>query len=80
VLISREVEAGNVVQPSNVLMKLSLTSDTQLVVQIDEKNLSVVSISQKALASADAYPKDSFPAEVAYVSILGSICSAHPWR
>ena len=68
ILISRDVEAGNVVQPSNVLMKLSPTSDTQLVVQIDEKNLGLVSIGQKALASADAYPKDSFPAEVAYIN------------
>ena len=37
VLISRDVERGNVVQPSNVLMKLSPSGDTQLVVQIDEK-------------------------------------------
>jgi HlyD family secretion protein len=35
VLISRDVERGNVVQPSNVLMKLSPSADTQLVVQID---------------------------------------------
>ncbi len=68
VLISREVEAGNVVQPSNVLMKLSPTSDTQLVVQIDEKNLGLASLGQKALASADAFPKDNFPAEVAYIN------------
>jgi HlyD family secretion protein len=68
VLISREVERGNVVQPSNVLMKLSPNGDTQLVVQIDEKNLGLIAIGQKALASADAFPKETFAAEVAYIN------------
>ena len=58
-LISRDVERGNIVQPSNVLMKLSPMGDTQLVVQIDEKNLGLIAIGQKALASADAFPKES---------------------
>ena len=57
VLISRDVERGNVVQPSNVLMKLSPSGDTQLVVQIDEKNLGLIALGQKALASADAFPE-----------------------
>ena len=68
ILISREVERGNIVQPSNVLMKLSPTGDTQLVVQIDEKNLGLLAVGQKALASADAFPKETFPAEVVYIN------------
>jgi HlyD family secretion protein len=68
VLISREVERGNIVQPSNVLMKLSPTGDTDLLVQIDEKNLGLISIGQQALASADAFPKETFPAEVVYIN------------
>lgn len=68
VLISRAVERGNVVQPSNVLMQLSPFVDTQLVVLIDEKNLGLIGVGQKALASADAYPKESFPAEVFYIN------------
>ncbi len=68
VLISRDVEKGNVVQPSNVLMKLSPTGETQLVVQVDEKNLGLISVGQKALASADAYAPQSFPAEVVYIN------------
>ena len=43
-LIARDVERGNVVQPATVLMKLSPTGDTQLVVQIDEKNLGLVAV------------------------------------
>lgn len=67
-LISRKVERGNVVQPSNVLMTLSPTGDTQLVVQIDEKNLGLISVGEKALASADAFPKESFAAELVYIN------------
>ncbi len=68
ILISRDVERGNIVQPSNVLMKLSPTGDTQLVVQIDEKNLGLIAIGQKALASADAFPKETFAAAVVYIN------------
>lgn len=67
-LISRDVEKGNVVQPTNVLMKLSPAGETQLVVQIDEKNLGMVKIGQAALASADAFPKQTFPAKVVYIN------------
>jgi HlyD family secretion protein len=67
-LISRNVERGNVVQPANVLMTLSPLGDTQLVVQIDEKNLGLIAVGQKAVASADAYPKETFAAEVVYVN------------
>src|SRR5262249_57184036 len=65
--ISRDVERGNVVQPSNVLMKLSPFAETQLVVQIDERNLGFINIGQKALASADAYVKEGFVADVVYI-------------
>jgi HlyD family secretion protein len=68
VLISRAVEAGNVVQPANVLMTLSPTGATQLVIQVDEKNLGLIALGQHALASADAFPKDTFVAEVAYIN------------
>jgi HlyD family secretion protein len=67
-LISRNVERGNVVQPANVLMTLSPSGDTQLVVQIDEKNLGLISVGQKALASADAFPKETLAAEVVYIN------------
>jgi HlyD family secretion protein len=68
VLILREVERGNVVQPSNVLMKLSPAGDTQLIVQIDEKNLGLIALGQKAMASADAFPKQTFAADLSYIN------------
>lgn len=68
VLISRKVERGNVVQPSTQLMMLSPAGDTQIVVQVDEKNLGLIALGQKALASADAFPKETFAAEVVYIN------------
>ena len=68
VLIQRSVERGAVVQPGRALMTLSPAGETQLVVQIDEKNLPLVQVGRPALASADAYPHLSFPARVAYVN------------
>jgi HlyD family secretion protein len=67
-LIARSVETGFVVQPGIELMRLSPAGDTQIVVQIDEKNLGLIALGQPALASADAYAKQSFPASVAYIN------------
>ena len=68
VLISRNVERGNVVGPSAVLMTLSPFINMQVVVQIDEKNLGLIKLGQKALVSADAYPKETFAADVVYIN------------
>jgi HlyD family secretion protein len=67
-LIARNVEVGDVVQPGKVLMTLSPAGPIQLVVEIDEKNLHLLSIGQRALASADAYPKQRFGAQLAYIN------------
>ena len=67
-LIARKVEVGDVVQPGKVLMTLSPAGRTQLVVDIDEKNLRLLALGQKAVASADAYPKQFFAAEVVYIN------------
>lgn len=67
-LIARNVERGNVVQPGKALMVLSPAGATQLVVQIDEKNLNLLAVGQEAVASADAYPAQRFPARLAYIN------------
>ncbi|HTN65124.1 MAG TPA: efflux RND transporter periplasmic adaptor subunit [Burkholderiaceae bacterium] len=67
-LIARNVERGDVVQPGKVLMVLSPAGQIQLVVQIDEKNLALLHLGQKALGSADAYPDQRFAAELAYIN------------
>lgn len=67
-LIDRNVERGDVVQPGRTLMVLSPAGDIEIVVQIDEKNLSLIRLGQKALVSADAYPDDRFEAELVYIN------------
>jgi HlyD family secretion protein len=68
VLIWREVEVGNVVQPGKELMRLSPAGEMQIAIQIDEKNLGLIALNQKALASADAFSKETFPATVTFIN------------
>ncbi len=68
VLISRDVEVGDIVQPGKALMVLATAGQTQVVVQIDEKNLSKIALGQKALGSADAFASQRFDAVVAYIN------------
>jgi len=68
VLISRSVERGTVVQPGRVLLVLAPAGETQLVLQLDERNLGKVALGQHALASADAFPNQRFDAVVSYIN------------
>jgi HlyD family secretion protein len=67
-LISRSVERGAVVIPGATLMLLSPGGEMQIVLQIDERNLSRIAIGQTARVSADAYPQSHFAATVAYIN------------
>jgi HlyD family secretion protein len=67
-LIGRDVETGDVVQAGKLLMTLSPAGATQIVAEIDERNLRVLALGQKALASADAYPQARFAAELVYIN------------
>ena len=68
VLIARDVERGDVVAPGKTLMVLSPNAETQLLINVDEKNLSQLSLGQSAVASADAFPNRRFAARVAYIN------------
>ena len=68
ILISRTVEKGTVAQPGKVLMVLAPAGDTQLVVQIDEKNLGLLALGQSALAAAVAYPGKTFAAKLSFIN------------
>lgn len=71
VLIARSVEVGDIVQPGKALMVLAATGPTQafqILIQIDEKNLSKIALGQKALGSADAYASQRFDAVVTYIN------------
>lgn len=67
-VLTRSVEPGITVQPGKVLMTLSPAGDTELIAQIDEKNLALLRLGQAAMASADAYPEQRFAAELTFIS------------
>jgi HlyD family secretion protein len=68
VVIARHVEAGDGVQAGKVLLVLSPAGETELVVQIDEKNMQWVRLGQTGLASADAYAEQLFEVEVVFIN------------
>jgi HlyD family secretion protein len=67
-LIARSVEPGDTVQPGRTLMVLAPAGETQIVTQIDEKNLARLRPGQQALAAADAYPGERFGAVLVYIN------------
>jgi HlyD family secretion protein len=67
-LIGRNVEPGNVAQPGKELMALAPAGETQVIAEIDEKNLAQLKLGQKAIGSADAYPKERFSAALSYIN------------
>lgn len=68
IVLDRSVEPGDIVQPAKRLMTLALDGATRLTALIDEKNLGVLSIGQKALAAADAFPGQRFEAVLEYLA------------
>ncbi|HEX7485317.1 MAG TPA: efflux RND transporter periplasmic adaptor subunit [Vicinamibacterales bacterium] len=67
VIIGRSVEAGDIVQPGTTLLVLAVDGPTLLTIEPDERNLSVIWMGQSAIASADAFPDQSFPATVGFI-------------
>jgi len=68
VVLDRVVEPGDIVQPAKRLMTIALDGATRLTALIDEKNLGVLAIGQKALAAADAFPGQRFEAVLEYLA------------
>ena len=68
IVMARNVEAGDGVQPGKVLLVLSPQGAMQLVLQIDEKNLKWLQTGQSAWASADAFAEQKFAARVAFIN------------
>ena len=68
VVLDRVVEPGDIVQPAKRLMTIALDGATRLTALIDEKNLGVLTIGQKALAAADAFPGQRFEAVLEYLA------------
>lgn len=67
-ILDRTVEPGDIVQPGKRLMIVAQDGPTRLTALIDEKNLSLVKLGQTAIAAADAFPGQRFPATLEYLS------------
>lgn len=67
-VLKRVVEPGDVVQAGKMLFELAATGQTQLVLQVDEKNLASLRLGQDALVVTDAYPGERFGAQVFYIA------------
>jgi HlyD family secretion protein len=68
VVLSRSVEPGEVVQPGRVLLVIVRSGELRLSVPVDEKNLASLQVGQPALASAEAFAGDRFPAVVEQIA------------
>lgn len=68
IVLAREVEPGDVAQPSQTLLVLAATADAELEFHPDERNLAALRIGQVAMVSADAYPQDVFQARVSFIA------------
>ena len=61
-VLTRNAEPGDVVQPGRVLFELALQGDTEIVLPVDEKNLAALAVGQQAVCVADAYLQQPFAA------------------
>jgi HlyD family secretion protein len=68
VVLTRNVEPGDLVQPGKVLFEIARSGATEIEVLLDEKNLAVLAIGQAARCIADAYLDQPFPATVSFVA------------
>jgi HlyD family secretion protein len=64
VVLSRAVEPGDVVQPGRTVLVLARDGETFLAATPDERSLAYLAVGQEAQASADAFPRQPFPAKV----------------
>ena len=68
VVLTRNAEPGDVVQPGRVLFEIAREGQTELLVPVDEKNLAVLQVDQPARCVTDAYPDRPFPATVSFIA------------
>ncbi len=68
VVLTREVEPGDAVQPGRALLDLALDGPTELVVFPSEENLGQLRVGAPATASADAYPDSTFAARISSIA------------
>lgn len=68
IILTRNVEPGDLVLPGRVLFTIALAGHTEIRVPLDERNLSLLSLQQEAVVIADAYPEHPFPARIVFIA------------
>jgi HlyD family secretion protein len=68
IILTRNVEPGELVQPSQTLFTIALDGATEIRVPFDERNLPLLALQQKAAVIADAYPDQPFPAHINFIA------------
>jgi HlyD family secretion protein len=68
IVLRRAVERGDTVQPGAILVEMAADEETELVIEPDERSLAWIRLGQQARASADAYPRTVFDAEVSHIA------------
>jgi HlyD family secretion protein len=67
-ILGRQVEAGDIVRAGDTLFELAGDSETEIVIEPDERNLAWIRVGQTGRASADAYPDQLFDAQITYIA------------
>ena len=67
-VLTRSVEPGSMAQPGHVLLTLAAQGGTRIDANVDEKNLRLLQPGMPARAVADAYPGQSFDAQLTYIA------------
>ncbi|WP_029526743.1 efflux RND transporter periplasmic adaptor subunit [Polaromonas glacialis] len=68
IVLTRGVEPGSMAQPGHVLLTLAAQGGTRIDANVDEKNLRLLTPGMPARAVADAYPGQSFDAQLNYIA------------
>ncbi len=68
IVLTRNAEPGDLVQPGRVLFEIARNGDTEILLPLDEKNLGVVKIGQFAACVADAFPTRPFAARISFIA------------
>lgn len=68
IVLTKHVEAGDVVQPGSKLLTLALDGQIEVRAALDERNLPLIAVGQSAQIIADAYPQQPFAAQVNFIA------------
>jgi HlyD family secretion protein len=67
-VLRRLAEPGDVLSAGRGIVEVAVDGPTEIVAQVDERNLDRLALGQPALVSADAFPERREPGEVGFIS------------